>query len=293
MKPATGCNKSQYDIRTFSYPVKGYVSQSGGAKYLPEDIENQSKVGICTGISLTQNAKKALGKSWSADFQYLIQKLEYDKNWMEGSSILTALKVAKNVGLLPAEEWKWTTQNDRDMGYAWYIGKLQAIPQTEIDRLKIIAGNYKIKAYASVPITRDSMAEAIDNSKSGILTMKLLGNEWYTSTSGIVTWAKEFIQPLRSPKTVIGGHAMTDTNYDGYSFRIANTWSKDWCDGGTAYYNLKNYAPLECWAIFYNDLPSEIEKKLAERENIKGQILDLLQKIIVSITETIALIAKL
>jgi hypothetical protein len=281
MKPSTGCNKSQYDIRTFSYPVKGYTKQSGGERYKPEDIESQSKVGICTGIHLTQNAKKALGKPFSADFQYLVQKLEYDKNWYEGSSILCALKVAKNIGLLPAEEWTFTKQEDRDKGYEWYVSKLKLIPQSEIDRLKIIAGNYKIKAYANIPVTRDSMAEAIDNSKAGILSMKLVGNEWWTNSSGIVTWAKEFIQPLRAPRTVVSGHAMIDSNYDGYSFRIANTWGKEWCDGGTAYYNLKDYKPVECWAVFYNELPNEIEKKLKERESIKGQILDHIQKIVI------------
>jgi len=60
----------------------------GGFNYLPTDILDQKNVGICTAISHIQNRNKANGKTYSADFQYLLQKKFYDMNWTEGSSFL-------------------------------------------------------------------------------------------------------------------------------------------------------------------------------------------------------------
>ena len=64
----TGAHESKKDIRTFAYKaVPG--AQRGGKRYDSDDIEDQYTVGICTAISLTQNARKALGIQFSADFQ--------------------------------------------------------------------------------------------------------------------------------------------------------------------------------------------------------------------------------
>ena len=280
-----GAFPSPRDLRTFSYYSGAiYDVKTGGKRYLPQDIEDQSKVGLCTSISLTQNARKAFGGSqWSADFLYLIQKKYFDKNWIEGSSIFHALKAAYNYGFLPAQEWRHTTQADRDAGYATYIKKLQAIPQTEIDRLIAIAKSYKlITAYASVPIVRSELARAIDESKAGILVRFDVGKEWWSSQSGISSWKKQDLEPLRPPRVVVSGHAVTESNFDGDSFRIANTWSKDWADQGTAYHLLREYEPTEAFAIWYWDekIPKEIEKQIESRSSLIGKIVDMLQMII-------------
>ena len=280
-----GAFPSPRDLRTFSYYLGGeYKVQKGGKRYLPVDIEDQSKVGICTSISLTQNASKAIGGSkWNADFLYLLQKKYFDKNWIEGSSIFHALKAAKTYGFLPEQEWKHTTKADRDLGYAHYIKKLQAVPQVEIDRLLVIASAYKlISAYANVPVTRDELARSIDESKAGILVRFNVGKEWWTSKTGVISWLASDIQPLREPKTVISGHAVTESNFDGGSFRIANTWSERWADGGTAYHSLREYEPTEAWMVWYWDekIPKEIEKQIESRESIVGKIVDMLQMII-------------
>jgi hypothetical protein len=279
--PSTGCDKSPYDIRTFAYPTKGKVVApiKAGVRYSPEDIEHQRNVGICTAISLTQNAKKATGIAFSADYQYLEQKLA-EGNWTEGSSIFTALGVAKHIGLLPANEWKWSTEADRDLPYSSYLKKLQSVPKSEIERLRGIASQYQIKAYASVPVTRDAIALAIAESKAGVLARYVIDDAWWTSRAGIITWAKEALQPLRAPKTHGIGHAVTDSNVDGGSFRIANTFSEKWADGGTAYHLFNDYRPTEVWSVWYEDTPTEIIKKLEERKALLGQIKDLLQKVI-------------
>lgn len=278
--PGFGANKSPTDIRTFAYPTQAYPSATGGHKYDPPDIENQAKVGICTANSLTENARKALGRPFSADFQYLIQKKYYDNNWEEGSSIFNAFKAAKGIGFLPESEWKWTTQEDRKLPYDLYIAKLKSVPDAEIARLILIANKTRLKAYASVPVNRDAMARAIDESKSGIIVRFVLGKEWYTDTAGNVTWDKDKIQPLRPPKEPISGHAIITSNYAGGSFRVANTWSSAWCDGGTAYYLLRDYTPTEAWIPYYDTVPDHVAAAVERRASWSGKLLDLVQKAI-------------
>ena len=245
-----GATESPKDDRTFTYaPTKS--NKKGGERWLPKYIDHQHKVGICTGISKTMRGGNNYNKKFSAEFQYLCQKKFFDLNWEEGSSIFYAIKVAKNIGLLPVEEWTWTTEEDRNLPYSEYIKKLQAIPDSEIDRLKLIAANYKVKAYASVPIDRDSLANAIDDSDA-LLVRFSVGNEWFTAP----------IEPLRPPVNPISGHAVNLTNYDGNSFRIANSWGTDWADEGTAYFLFNSYKPTEAWAVWFEDVPEEIQKQI-------------------------------
>lgn len=268
-KYATGAEESPYDVRTFAFIPTG-VTQSGGVRYSPKDIGDQHRVGICTAISTTMNAQKALGKKFSADFQYLMQK-KATKDWGEGSSLAVALNVAKNIGFLEEKDWTFTTENDRKLTYDKYIAKLQKVSDVDIEKLKLKAAKNKIRAYASVPVDRDLMAQAILESKAGLLTRYALGNEWW----------KDPVQPLRPPKTFISGHAVNDTNYDGMSFRVANSWGIDWADKGTAYRLQSQYKPTEAWLPYYDkELPAPVQEQIIGREKLEGQILDLLQKVV-------------
>lgn len=276
-----GCIPSPYDIRTFDFLGidKAVANKKGGQRYNPEDILHQHKVGTCTATSMVQKAKKHFGVEFSDDFQYLMQKILVDNpgypnwQWGEGSSAYAACKVGQQIGFLPKKEFsKWIKESDKKKTYAEYIKKLQAVPEKEIERLKEIAKKYRIKAYARTLLDRDSLAIAIDESKTGLITRYELGEEWWD----------EPIQPLRPPKKFISGHLVIDTNYDGNSFRIANTWGPDWADKGTAYRLHNQYKPTEAWLIFFEevDIPKEIKVQIESRETIKGKILDLIQQII-------------
>lgn len=273
----TGAYASKLDIRDFAYKPSE-AKQKGGTRYQPKDIEDQHSVGICTAISLTQNARKATGIKYSADFQYLLQKKYYDKNWDEGSSARSALHIAHTYGLLPEKEWKHTIENDRKKSYIKYIDKLKKVPEAEIERLIKIASKYKIKAYANIPINRDLMAKAIDESASGIITRYTIGPNWY---SGNVV--KD--EPLQPPTGDFSGHLTTDSNYDGRSFRIANTWGVDWCDKGTAYRLHHQYYPTEAWIPYYNTVPDHVNTDLENRKLLLGQLSDMLQRLIVLVTQ--------
>lgn len=176
-----GALHSPIDSRTFAHPTMGIPSiVIAGQKYNPEDHEHQHNVGICTAISLVQNAEKVFGKKYSPDFQYLLQKKFIDGNWDEGSAIFSALKVGKNFGFLPIEEFTYVTEEDRKLPYPQYITKLQAIPQTEITRLLTLCKD-KVTAYAQVDISsREMIAKAIYDSEAGILCRYEVGNEWWT-----------------------------------------------------------------------------------------------------------------
>lgn len=270
---ATGAEPSKVDIRDFTYqPDRSALAapQKGGDRYQPEDIEDQHRVGICTAISLTQNARKALGIQFSADFQYLLQKKYYDKNWNEGSSARASLHIAYTYGLLPETFWTFTTEEDRKLPYSKYIAKLKAVPESEILRLLETAKAYKLAGYASVPVERDKLAMAVDESRSGLIVRFVVGREWYSAP----------IEPLRKVQKPISGHLIVYSNYDGMSYRLANSWGSDWADKGTAYGSLTNNPPTEAWIPYYNELPPVIEQQKEQLQTLYGELLTILQKLI-------------
>lgn len=250
----TGANISEVDPRTVRLGdmAVGEVLIKGGVEYSPEEIEHQHRVGICTAISRVQLRQKQTGKKYSPEFQYLCQKKFYDLAWFEGSSILNANKVAKNIGFLPAELWTHTTEQDRYLSYQEYIAKLQAIPDTEIERLKKLCVD-KIAGYATVNISdAQSIAKAVVESNGGILCRYGCQKNWWTPS-----WLAKDIDPLRyAPET--SGHAIILASFD-YSSdfiqKLANTWGKTWCLSGSAHINWSNYSMNEAWV----DLPTTPE----------------------------------
>ena len=257
--PATGAHESPIDLRTIKHEsmttMGGVPLIQGGYDYLPTEILMQAKEGICTSISLTQNAQKYIGRKLSAEFLYLLQKRQ-DGNWTEGSSIFSALKVGTNIGLLPAELFTEVTEVDRNLPYAQYIAKLQAIPEAIIQQLILQCSDYKLTGYASVDVTDpQAIAKAISDSKAGILCRYDVGAEWYTSKDGRISWNPVDINPLRHPNPITSGHAITAAKYD-YSVNLMlthpNTWSPAWNRQGLGDTNWSNYKPTEAWVPYYS-----------------------------------------
>lgn len=244
---STGAHESYSDTRTIELEsTLGVPLVNGGIKYLPTDIENQHTVGICTAISRVQLRQKQSGKKYSPDFQYLCQKTLYDNNWQEGSSILVANKVAKNIGFLPIELFPYVTESDRTLPYSQYVAKLKVIPLTEIERLITLCVD-KIAGYASVDVTSpQAIANAISNSTAGILCRYNVDEKWW-----LPSWASKDIDPLRAPTNPTSGHAIIMSSFD-YSTPLsqilANTWGVAWNKEGCADINWNTYKPTEAWA---------------------------------------------
>ena len=260
-----GALESPKDSRTIQHSdlaQAGAPLVSGGIEYLPEDIDNQFNVGICTAIHITQNRGKKNGKKYSPEFQYLLQKKFYDKNWDEGSSIFYALKVAKNYGFLPQEIWTtvvdkvpelgFLNESDRKLTYAKFIAKLKLIPDEEITRLIGLCVD-KIAGYAAVDISdAQKIAKAVNDSGVGILCRYIVGKEWYTSIDGRISWAPKDINPIRPPVNPICGHAITMSAFDytnSIKQTLPNTWGKEWCRNGSCDILFDSYKPTEAWII--------------------------------------------
>lgn len=254
-----GANVSHFDSRTFKHDTTLAVPLiSGGYDYLPEDIEHQHHEGICTAISLTQNAGKALGKKFSGDFNYLCQKKFYDFNWQEGSSIFNSLKVGKNIGFLLASDFNFISEEDRYLPYSEYIAKLQAIPDAEIERLKKLCTD-KLTGYASLNIDAQSLAKGILDSRAGILCRYDVGKEWFTPS-----WLPKDIDPLKAPKEIISGHAITMNRFDlsgSATMELTNTWGPDWDDQGKGHTKHAFYSCTEAWIPYYDTVPTPLPPK--------------------------------
>lgn len=250
----------------------------GGFKYGTNEIEHQHKVGICTAISTVQNREKANGKKYSPDFQYLLQKKFYDYGWFEGSSLLSALKVGKKFGFLPASEWTHTTEKDRLLPYETYQNKLKGISDTEIDRLLTLCVD-KIAGYASVDITNpQAIASAIDGSEAGILCRYDCGSTWW-----VPSWEAKDINPLRRPKPATSGHAICMSEFDytnGYMQILANTWGVLWCNLGCADINWSNYPMTEAWVILrYDPITKYVFTKTLKYGIIGTDVIELQKKL--------------
>ena len=273
MKYSLGAEKSPLDVRTFKYKgdKAGEIPNTVGESWADtEFIEDQHRVGICSSISMTMKARKFFGIDFSDDFQYLLQKKFIDGNWNEGSSAFSACKVGKNYGFLPESEWTHTTIEDRKLTYNQYIKKLQSISDEEIDRLLAISLKYKIKAYAKLVNNINALASAIYENGS-VIARFVVGDEWWTAP----------IEPLRKSSSPISGHLVNITKRAGWSGRIGNSWGKEWADGGTAYFRYDTNPPTEMWQIWFADVPKEIEEQQISKEKLRGQILDLIQKLLV------------
>jgi len=249
-----GAFESIKDYRTIeSDAVMSVPLTTGGYDYLPEEIEHQHKVGICTSISLVQMANKFHKTKYSPDFHYLIQKKFVDQNWIEGSSLLSSLKTANKYGFLPLEDFVWVSEQDRYLSYSAYIEKLKAIPDEEINRLLALCEN-KLKGYTFVNVTvPEKIAAAIQNSDVGILTRYNVGNEWWTPS-----WDKKDINPLKAPKQIVSGHAIVGSLYrfnEKKLIRLSNTWGKDWCDQGEADTYHEDYPMQEAWIPHFSKAP--------------------------------------
>ncbi len=247
----TGAIDSYNDPRTVKHETLGVAPLiKGGKEYLPEDIEHQHTVGICTAISRVQLRQKQTGKKYSPDFQYLLQKKFVDGAWFEGSSIFAANKIAKNYGFLPLELFTHVTEEDRSLPYYQYEAKLRAITDTEIQRLLKLCID-KIAGYAQVNVSEpQSIAKAITESKEGILCRYETGDTWYRPS-----WQEKDISPLRKPVPATGGHAIIMSNFDYTKTALqtlANTWGTQWCRKGNIDIDFSNYPMTEAWI----DLPT-------------------------------------
>ncbi len=191
---------------------------------------NQRAIGICTAISVCTVMQKMYGIAFSPQFLYVMGKKIIDRNWIEGSSIRTMLRIANEIGVLPLAD---NPQDDTRKSYADYIDIVFTDDQIQK------AGAYKIK-YASARLDPVGFATDLYNSKYGLLTRQAVGGNTYQPS-----WAKKDLELMREPKPVTGGHAVLVNWYDGLDENQLREWHNTWGD--------KNNPTTDSGAVWSDD----------------------------------------
>lgn len=117
------------------------------------------------------------------------------------------------------------------------------------------AAQYKIPGYVHVPSDFYSLRSATQI-WGAISVAQYIGDEWWTSQSGSVSWNKKDLEPngdgILTPKSIVSGH---QTVMSGWSTAILNrgrnSWSSEWDDEGDFDFNGVTWSPFiqEAWAI--------------------------------------------
>lgn len=255
------CDASPKDSRNYIHKgdMSGGLPPTHSIPYA--NVLHQRKVGVCTAMSLVQQANRHYGQKFSTDFQYYLQKTQFDGNWFEGSSLLSELTIAKKFGLLPIEHLPSIIDEFPNITYDEYVKVLHERIFHQLDELKAFASQHKIAGYASVKIDDTSIAQGIYTSSEGILTRFEVTKAWWTAPNGLVSWKYEDISPLKVYPPVVSGHAISATGYDFTTQKLVtltNTWSKEWCKDGTAQTLLNYLRPTEAWVIYWDTVPPEV-----------------------------------
>jgi hypothetical protein len=128
-------------------------------------------------------------------------------------------------------------------------------------------------AFIDAPFSMNEIKQAIYQNKV-VLALVDVGDEWYTSVSGVTTWNEADILPLRSPKKVVSGHFIVLYGYDEKYCYFKNSWGPTWGRGGTGYFD-ESYLPFvrEIGTAIDED-PTTI-KALMQKKNLLTTIVSL------------------
>lgn len=257
--PRNYIHENSYDKVTLIEPVKEIL-------YKNTDILHQRKIGKCTASAIIQLVNKKHKKKFSDDFQYLLQKKFYDKNWEEGSSLAAGCFIGKNYGFLPIDNFPSITDAEPGITYPQYVEKLKQITDEEINRLIAISKKYRLKGYAVVDeSSKEAVAKALSDSEVGLYCRYEVTPDWYTDEKGIVTWDFARISPLRNNGRVLSGHAIGATGYNYTTpdrvYRLTNTWGATYGDTGSVYANHSVVAMKEARILYFDSVPENVQPK--------------------------------
>lgn len=237
----------------------------------------QRKLGACVGHASGKYKQyldfldtKKVGRH-SARFLYGLAKCR-DGYSDEGTYPRLVAKILKDVGCATED----TVPNDTTLPHEAYVynrdeKKIPSLAWSD-------ATKYKISGYAFpnvVDVT--SLKRAIVESHGAILLMKL-GKEWWTSKTGVSSWASSDVVPLRAPKTVVSGHEVflygyeTEEKTNRTKFYIFNSWSVNWGKSGCAWFYYDEYRKYLVEAITFTDIPNsmlEVVDSLPSKETFK------------------------
>ncbi len=206
---------------------------------------NQRAIGVCTAADLVDMAQKIWGMEFSVSFTYWGGK-EYDGNLLEGSSNLSMLRHAKNVGFLPLIFDDHG--NDTHGTYDEYVARKKTYTPEQLQQASL----YRLSGYATCPLDPLGFAQTLQNSKYGVLTRMAVGSNFYSPS-----WDKSDLELLKAPNPVTGGHSIKVTAHNGVNNKqtrkLRNSWGDAqnpttdnglvWCGDGDIKYEYDTQQP--------------------------------------------------
>lgn len=266
-----GAKPSKKDIRDFKDKV---LAPAPYKTHHMTDISmlavtHQRKVGICMAETVCRHVeylyykKTGVYTRLSRAFLYIVTKKFIDKDRDEGTSFRAGFKAAQDYGICPESVFPTNT----NLEHSEFLD--QKIPYQAWDEAK----KFKMGAYIPIPTDISLLKAAI--SKYGLIAVRMeLGEEWFTPS-----WKASDILPLRKPKKIISGHAVSLYGYDENNLNhLRNSWSEEWADKGNGYYDFDDYEPTEAWALTLED-PKDYKGVRFVTFDIIKKFMDLLRKI--------------
>lgn len=166
----------------------------------------------------------------------------------------TVLRIAANYGCATTA----TLSNNTLLPIAQYRDKSAITAAAYAEAQK-----YKIPGYINVALDMISTRTGI-YLYGALTTLFQIGEELWTPS-----YADKDIDPLRTPKAIVGGHELTLNGWDADLNNLRNSWSGAWANNGEAHYDPLKWRPytIEQWAIaevptdvkaFLSSLPSQV-----------------------------------
>lgn len=236
----TGVVQSKPDYRDYPYNVG--TAEATAPEVMPAQYETdismlpilmQAQTPSCVSHAIVNCMKlywyKKTGKliDFSPRFLHVYTYASSGQPLTGGRDPRAVMLAATNIGccteaLLP---------NDTSLDLATYTQV--AITQAMLDEAK----QWRIPGFAVVPKDDYSIQHAIYH-YGMVAICASVGNEYWTTASGVASWAKADIDPLRAPKPVLSGHETALFGWQGTSilWQLLNEWSAEWADGGKNQY---------------------------------------------------------
>lgn len=221
----------------------------------------QRKIGACTNHAFAEIAMhrqlRTLGavRGASPRFTYTLSKIE-DKiadTTQQGTYPVMPFKIAVKYGVATEA----TVPNDTTLDFDSYIyhRSVANMPQAAFTE----ADGFRIPGYAQVGafnnVTESQLKQAVMHAQDGVSICMQVGKEWYTSATGIVSWASKDILPIRKVVDPESGHDVTVTGWateDGTGrckIFFRNHWSLQWADGDNGWFYLDQHTISEAWIV--------------------------------------------
>lgn len=222
-------------------------------------VWHQKKIGACVGFASVKKKQKADYDETkkviqlSPRFVYAIAKAT-DRYMGEGTYYRFGVKILQQHGCATEA----TIPNDSDLPHEEYVydRDINKIPKSAFEEAK----QYAIKSYAAVGLSDPELKQAIMEG-NGILLGMQLGTSWWTDKRGNYSWREQDILPLRSPASIISGHAIYLYGWETINGRtlywFLNSWSEQWGRNGRGSFFYDEQRPFltEAWAFV--DLPND------------------------------------